>query len=162
MIGKLERIRLTRGAFVSFNMGYYENDRYTQRRSTIFGVMLDGFMNAHVDTLAYRSHDTGEIEDASRFEIHTVSRMLDSPEKYTLSNQKQTDITLDKNILTNMATDQDRFNWIRSLHRNPVYRHGKKLPGFSASEVKSLDKSGVFTNDKVIFFSFDDWERNSP
>lgn len=97
MIGKLERIRLTRGAFVSFNMGYYENDRYTQRGSTIFGVMLDGFMNAHVDTLAYRSHDTGEIEDASRFEIHTVSRMLDSPEKYTLSNQKQTDITLDKN-----------------------------------------------------------------
>ena len=30
VIGKLERIRLTRGAFVSFNMGYYENDRYTQ------------------------------------------------------------------------------------------------------------------------------------
>lgn len=158
VIGKLERIRLTRGAFVSFNMGYYENDRYTQRGSTIFGVMLDGFMNAHVDTLAYRSHDTGEIEDASRFEIHTVSRMLDSPEKYTLSNQKQTDITLDKNVLTNMATDQDRFNWIRDHYIGTRFIDtGKKLPGFSASEVKSLDKSGVFTNDKVIFLSFDDW-----
>ena len=32
VIGKLERIRLTRGAFVSFNMGYYENDRSGKNR----------------------------------------------------------------------------------------------------------------------------------
>lgn len=158
VIGKLERIRLTRGAFVSFNMGYYENDRYTQRGSTIFGVMLDGFMNAHVDTLAYRSHDTGEIEDASRFEIHTVSRMLDSPEKYTLSNQKQTDITLDKNVLTNMATDEERERFIEErYYGNMIVNSKDRLPGFTAEEIKRLDKNGTFTTEPVIFLTFDDW-----
>lgn len=158
VIGKLERIRLTRGAFVSFNMGYYENDRYTQRGSTIFGVMLDGFMNAHVDTLAYRSHDTGEIEDASRFEIHTVSRMLDSPEKYTLSNQKQTDITLDKNVLTNMATDEERERIIEErYYGNMIVNSKDRLPGFTAEEIKRLDKNGTFTTEPVIFLTFDYW-----
>ena len=158
VIGKLERIRLTRGAFVSFNMGYYENDRYTQRGSTIFGVMLDGFMNAHVDTLAYRSHDTGEIEDASRFEIHTVSRMLDSPEKYTLSNQKQTDITLDKNVLTNMATDEERERFIEErYYGNMIVNSKDRLPGFTAEEIKRLDKNGTFTTEPVIFLTFDYW-----
>lgn len=158
VIGKLERIRLTRGAFVSFNMGYYENDRYAQRGSTIFGVMLDGFMNAHVDTLAYRSHDTGEIEDASRFEIHTVSRMLDSPEKYTLSNQKQTDITLDKNVLTNMATDEERERFIEErYYGNMIVNSKDRLPGFTAEEIKRLDKNGTFTTEPVIFLTFDYW-----
>ena len=158
VIGKLERIRLTRGAFVSFNMGYYENDRYTQRGSSIFGVMLDGFMNAHVDTLAYRSHDTGEIEDASRFEIHTVSRMLDSPEKYTLSNQKQTDITLDKNVLTNMATDEERERFIEErYYGNMIVNSKDRLPGFTAEEIKRLDKNGTFTTEPVIFLTFDYW-----
>ena len=158
VIGKLDPIRLTRGAFVSFNMGYYENDRYTQCGATIFGVMLDGFMNAHVDTLAYHTHETGEIEDASRFAIHTVSDMLKSPEIYTLQDAKQTDITLDKNVLTNMPTDQDRFNWIRDHYIGTRFIDTiKKLPGFSQSEIQSLDKSGVFTKDKVLFLSFDDW-----
>lgn len=158
VIGRLDRIRLTRGAFVSFNMGYYENDRYTQCGTTIFGVMLDGFMNAHVDTLAYRTHENGEIEDTSRFAIHTVSDMLKSPETYILQDAKQTDITLDKNVLTNMPTDQERFNWIRDHYIGTRFINTeKKLPGFSHSEIQSLDNSGVFTNDKVLFLSFDDW-----
>mgnify|MGYP004529552999 CR=1 FL=1 len=158
VIGKLEHIRLTRGAFISFNMGYYENDLYTQRGATIFGVMLDGFMNAHVDTLAYCSNETGEIEDASRFAIHTVSDMLKSPEIYTLQDAKQTDITLDKNVLTNMQDDVERFNYISERYIGTSFVTSEnKLPGFTQKEIRQMDIKGRFTDDKVLFLTFDDW-----
>ena len=151
-------MRVMRGSFVCFNMDFYTNDQNAQAGNTILGAVLDAFITNHVDTLAFRSHATGEIEDTSRFAITTVSHVLNSKEKYSFCEKKQTDITMDKNVLTNMATDDERFDYIaQRYYGNVTVDVAAKLPGFTNSEIRRLDKKGTFTDDKVIFLTFDDW-----
>ena len=95
-VERISSMRVMRGAFVCFNMDFYTNDRNATENNTILGAVLDAFIENHVDTLAYRSHDTGEIEDASRFAITTVSHVLSSKQKYGLCPTEQTDISMDK------------------------------------------------------------------
>jgi len=159
MMENIARERVMRGAFVCFNMNFYENDqKNAQVGNTILGAVLDAFIENHVDTLAYRSHDTGEIEDASRFAITTVSHVLDSKQKYSFCTTKQTDISMDKNVLTNMETDEDRFQYIAEHYIGTSFVTSKrKLPGFTNAEIRKMDTKGRFTSDKVLFLTFDDW-----
>lgn len=155
---RISAMRVMRGSFVCFNMDFYTNDLDAQPGNTILGAVLDAFVENHVDTLAYRAQDTGEIEDASRFAITTVSHVLNSKEKYQFNNKKQTDVTLDKNVLANMETDEERFQYIAQRYYGNVTVDAKaKLPGFTSNEIRQLDKNGTFTTDKVLFLTFDDW-----
>ena len=155
---KISHMRLMRGSFVCFNMSFYDNDKYSEHGKTIFGSVLDGFIDEHVDSLAYRSHDTGEIEDASRFEVKTVSEMLKSPEKYIFVNKKQNDITIDKNVLQNLGSEDAKFDFISEHYIGTSFVTSKnKLPGFTNAEISRMDTKGRFTDDKVLFLTFDDW-----
>ena len=157
-IERIASMRVMRGSFVCFNMDFYTGDRDAAAGNTILGAVLDAFIENHVDTLAYRSHDTGEIEDASRFVITTVSHVLDSKQKYSFCTTKQTDVSMDKNVLTSMETDEERFQYIAQRYYGNVTVDVKaKLPGFTSSEIRQLDKKGTFTDDKVLFLTFDDW-----
>lgn len=157
-VERISSMRVMRGAFVCFNMDFYTNDRNATENNTILGAVLDAFIENHVDTLAYRSHDTGEIEDASRFAITTVSHVLSSKQKYRLYPTEQTDISMDKNVLNNMETEEDRFRYIAQRYYGNVTVDTKaKLPGFTGNEIRQLDKKGTFTDDKVLFLTFDDW-----
>lgn len=157
-VERISSMRVMRGAFVCFNMDFYTNDRNATENNTILGAVLDAFIENHVDTLAYRSHDTGEIEDASRFAITTVSHVLSSKQKYRLYPTEQTDISMDKNVLNNMETEEDRFQYIAQRYYGNVTVDTKaKLPGFTGNEIRQLDKKGTFTDDKVLFLTFDDW-----
>lgn len=157
-VERISAMRVMRGAFICFNMDFYTNDKDAPAGDTILGAVLDAFIENHVDTLAYRSHETGEIEDASRFAITTVSHVLHSSGTYSFCSGKQTDIALDKNVLTNMATDEERFQYIAERYYGNVTVDGRdKLPGFTSEEIRQLDKKGTFTEDKVIFLTFDDW-----
>lgn len=154
---RIENMRVMRGSMVSFNMSFYENDIGAAPGNTVLGAVIDAFVKEHIDSLAYRNRD-GVIEDASRFNVTTVSSVLDSPEKYTFCEDKQDDITIDKNVLTDMKTDEERFDRIAAgYYGNVTVDVADKLPGFTPSEISKLDKSGTFTDDKVIFLTFDDW-----
>ena len=155
---KISNMRLQRGAFVCFNMEFYENDQYTQSGDSIFGAMLKEFIKEHVDTLAYTSYKTGEIEDASRFSVVTASDLLTSPQIYTLTDKKQTDISLSKNVLTNMKTEDEKSQYIIDHYIGTAsVDKENRLPGFTKDEISKLDKTGRFTDDKVLFLTFDDW-----
>lgn len=157
-VERIASMRVMRGSFICFNMDFYTNDQNAVRGSSILGTVLGSFIENHVDTLAYHTPDTGEIEDASRFTITTVSHVLDSDQKYSFCTDAQTDVTMDKNVLTDMATDEERFQFIaQRYYGNVTVDAWNKLPGFSQSEIRQLDKAGCFTNDKVIFLTFDDW-----
>ena len=154
----INRVRLMRGSFVCFNMSFYEKDADAAAGKTIFGTLLDGFMEQFVDSLAYRSYQTGEIEDASRFAVTTARSLLQSPEKYKFVKKKQTDVTMDKNVLTDMKTDEERFRYLAErYYGNVTVNQKEKLPGFTGDEIRRLDKDGTFTDDKVLFLTFDDW-----
>lgn len=155
---KISNMRLQRGSFVCFNMEFYENDQYTQSGDSIFGAMLKEFIKEHVDTLAYTSYKTGEIEDASRFSVVTASSLLASPEIYTLTDKKRTDISLSKNVLTNMKTENEKSQYIIDHYIGTAsVDKENRLPGFTEDEISKLDKTGRFTDDKVLFLTFDDW-----
>ena len=84
--------------------------------------------------------------------------MLASPDKYTFCEGKQNVIALDKNVLTNMKTDAERFAAIaKGYYGNVTVDVADKLPGFTQEEIAKLDKAGTFTKDKVLFLTFDDW-----
>lgn len=159
MMENIARERVIRGAFVCFNLNFYENDqKNAQAGNTILGAVLDAFIENHIDTLAYRNYDTSEIEDASRFAITTVSHVLDSKQKYSFCTIKQTDISMDKNVLTNMETDEERFQYISEHYIGTSFVTSKrKLPGFTNAEIRKMDTKGRFTSDKVLFLTFDDW-----
>ena len=157
-LGEIEKLRIMRGSFICFNMDFYSNDKAATASNTILGSLFDAFYERHIDSCAYRSHETGEIEDASRFTLTTVKEVLDAPDQYSFNEGGQTDVSIDKNVLTNMASDEERFEYMAERYYGNVTVDTKdKLPGFSSSEIKRLDKSGEFTDDKVIFLTFDDW-----
>ena len=154
---RIKDMRVMRGSFIGFNMSFYENDMYAEPGHTVLGGIIDQFMSQHIDSLAYHNKD-GVIEDGSRFSICPVSAVLDSDEKYTFCDKKQDDITIDKNILTDLKTDDERFDHIaKGYYGNVTVDVAAKLPGFSRNEIEKLDKSGTFTDDKVLFLTFDDW-----
>ena len=155
---RMAKLRVTRGAFLSFNMGFYTRDADALPGQTVFGSVLRSFLSEHIDSLAYRSYDTGLIEDGSRFSLLSAEELLDSQGKYTLLTDAQQDITLDKNILTGLSSDQERYQYIKDHYVGTCFvRNYKKLPGFTAKEIYGLDTVGRFTDDKVLFLTFDDW-----
>ena len=153
-----EGLRLMRGSVVGFNMAFYSCDKTAERGNTVFGAVLESFIDKQVDSLAYHSYLTGQIEDESRFAIKTVGGVLSSPDKYEFCTDEQQAVAADKNVLSDMADDDERFEYIRDHYIGTSFvTSERKLPGFSAAEIKKLDKKGRFTDDKVLFLSFDDW-----
>lgn len=72
--------------------------------------------------------------------------------------KKQTDIILDKNILKNMKDDAERFRFISAHYVETSFvTSQRKLPGFSNAEISKMDKKRSFTDDKVLFLTFNDW-----
>ena len=158
MMEAISKERVMRGSFVCFNMNFYTYDQSAPAGDTLLGAVLDAFLTEHVDALAYHTYDTGEIEDASRFAITTASHLLNSTEQYAFCTEPQTDVTLDKNVLTGMAGDEDRFQYIADHYIGTSFvTSSRKLPGFSDAEIRKMDTKGRFTSDKVLFLTFDDW-----
>ena len=158
IMDKIADQRVTRGSFICFNMNFYVNDNDTDEGNTILGNVMESYMSEHIDSLAYRSYISDQIEDASRFAVTTVSDILNSKKKYTLCTEKQTDIAMRKNVLSNMKSEEERFNYISEHYIGTSFVTSKrKLPGFTNDEIKKMDTSGRFTSDKILFLTFDDW-----
>ena len=157
-LDEISSMRVTRGSFVCFNLDFYANDQNVASGSkTVVGSVLDGFFTRHIDTLAYTNHD-GVIEDGSRFTVATASAVLSSKHRYTPNRGKAKAVSLNKNVLTSMKSDTDRFHYMQQRYLgNVTVDVSQKLPGFSDDEVAALDKNSTFTDDKVLFLTFDDW-----
>lgn len=155
---RIENLRVMRGSLICFNMNFYTNDVSDDIEETILGNVLNKFIEQHIDSLAFVSYKTREIEDASRFELTTVSNLLSSDERYSFVEDTQSDITLDKNVLTNLSSDEERFDYIDEHYYGANFINSSiSLPGFTDKEIAQLDTTGTFTNDKVLFLTFDDW-----
>ena len=157
-LGSMDALRVMRGELISFKLDFYNYDKNARIGNTAAGAMLKGFIEKHIDTLAYRSYATGEIEDESRFALKTAEALLASEKMYEFNTGSQTDISLDRNALSSMQDDNERFTYIKDHYIGTSFvTNSRKLPGFTKSEIKKLDKVGRFTKDKVLFLTFDDW-----
>ena len=155
----LSGVRFTRGGLEYFNLSYFDRDKdCTAGDHTVMGEMVSQSIRQFVDSIAFVSPLTGKIEDESRYNLKTVSGLLTSNQVYTLTAPEQDDISLTKNVLTSMHSDQDRFEYMKKhyLGSNFIVNE-KKMPGFTNHEIRQLDKTGKLTNNKVLFLTFDDW-----
>ena len=147
-----------RGSFVFFRMDHFTSDRFAAAGESVIGKVLDWFFRDHIDTLAYRSEKTGLIEDKSRFRVTSLSQALSAPDSYTLCTEPQTHILDDKNVLTDLPDDEARSRFIVQRYiGSTTVTSAQQLPGFSSKEIQALDKKGTFTNEAVLFLTFDDW-----
>lgn len=158
-VENLSNLRFTRGGMEYFNLSYYKEDQGASNGDkTLIGNMVDAMIREHIDAIAFTSYITGKIEDGSRYTLKTVSELLNSDKVYKLNPSKQTEVTMDKNVLTDMKNDKERFEYMKDRYVGSNFVvNSKKLPGFSSKEIRALDKVGRFTNDKVLFLTFDDW-----
>lgn len=157
-LAEMDSMRVTRGSFIGFNLDFYSLDKNASvGADTVVGRVLEGFFARHIDTLAFRNHD-GQIEDASRFTITTANAVLASKHRYKPNGGKATAISMNKNVLSSMSSDTDRFHYMQQRYLGcPIVDDEGRLPGFSSDEVDALDKTGSITDDKVLFLTFDDW-----
>ena len=149
---------LVRGSFVFFRMDHFTSDRFAAAGESVIGEVLDRFFREDMDNLAYRSAETGLIEDESRFRVTSLSQALSAPDSYTLCTEPQTHILDDKNVLTDLPDDEARSRFIAQRYiGSTTVTSARQLPGFSSKEIQALDKKGTFTNEAVLFLTFDDW-----
>lgn len=156
---QLKTVRFTRGGLEYFNLGYYQNDKDKRDgEKTVMGDMVDGAIGQYVDTIAFVSPTTNQIEDGSRYKIKTVSELFGSKKVYKLSPKKQHGVTLHKDVLGKMNSSKKQFEYMKDHYVGSNFVvNDKKLPGFTEREIKQLDKVGRLTDDKVLFLTFDDW-----
>ncbi|MGO5290553.1 polysaccharide deacetylase family protein [Porcincola sp. LCP21S3_C12] len=155
----LKSARFMRGGIVYFNIGYYNQDRRKRvGDSTVAGDMVDAMLTEHLDSIAFRSHRSGKIEKESAYGLKTISALMHSRLVYRLADQTQKEITMTRDVLTNLSNHREQFDYMQARYVGSNFVTTKeKLPGFSKNEIRKLDKDGRLTNDKVLFLSFDDW-----
>ena len=155
----LSSVRFTRGGIEYFNLNYFDKDKGSAAGDhTVMGEMVSQSIRRFVDSIAFVSPLTGKIEDESRYSLQTVSGLLSSNQVYSLATQEQDDISLTKNVLTSMDSDQERFEYMKNHYLGSNFIvNAKKMPGFTRNEIRQLDKTGKLTDDKVLFLTFDDW-----
>lgn len=155
-------IHLTRGVLVYFNGNYYQNDKELEpdyRGSTVCGSLMEAVFEGLVDTIAYRDTDTGEIAEDSRYQVKSSRALMNSPDCYELTaDASKCEISADRHVLAELKDDEARFEYMSSRYVGSLAADkAGRLPGFSGDEIKVLDTSGRFTNQPILFLSFDDW-----
>ena len=158
---------LRRGALVYFNCSFYSEDTSLEadyNGITVCGEMVEHVLTDFVDVVAYTDPETGLIAEDSRYEVKSCHELLDSPYCYTLTEQtKQDNISLDNHVLTDMETEEERFDYILDHYvGTPAANGSAVLPGFTWREVSQIDKKGYITDDPVLFLTFDDWGTDVP
>lgn len=159
VLNDLNKIRFTRGGLEYFNLGYYVNDQNKQiGEKTIMGDMVDQAISRYVDSIAFVSAKTNQIEDGSRYHLVTVNDLLTSKKIYKFNKKKQNAVKLRKNVLTKMKNSDKQFDYMQKRYLGSRFvTDYKQMPGFSGAQIERLDKSGDLTDQKVLFLTFDDW-----
>lgn len=159
---ELAKAAVTRGAQIYFNMNLFDYDRTPDPRdggSTVCGALVDGVYTYFLDEIAYRNPETDQIEPDSYYQVKTCSDLRGGTLCYT-PNEIPPDcaISLENHCLLGIEDENARREYLFSRYiGTPSARFAADLPGFEWWEVHKLNSVGRFTNDKVLFLTFDDW-----
>lgn len=145
-------ITARRGYIVYYRMDYYKDP------IIVPDVMLK-VAEERIGTIAY---DDGIIDNGSAYSIKTIGSMIKGEQVYSYPLEDKDILPIVKNAIYpdhllgySLA---DKFNLLKSRYvGNPSVSTLHTLPGFTEEELLEIDTTGVFTNDKVLFLTFDDW-----
>ena len=115
---------------------------------------MDKFIETKVYALTYKDVN-GRLQPSTSYTVKTFGELASSRYVYYPRGNSQGIIYSGKKVLGSMG-DEAAQNAYMAAHYvgNPDVT---VIPGFGASALKSFDKTGRITNDKVIFLTFYDW-----
>ena len=151
-------IAMGRGQVVYIRTDFYANEK-------LAGDMMMAIKKAKIDNVAYRTAlDTPEINphNDTEYIIRGVASVYDNPKyhyAYPVTSQMMpAELRPENHWIT--VNDSNFSQLLKARYIGaPDVDAGDRVYGFSASEINSLDKSGVVKNvrDNTIFLTFDDW-----
>lgn len=125
-------------------------------KETVTGQLLSRFIINKVAALTYRDV-YGKYIGSTAYRSRSYHDLAHSSYNWSPGGGGS-EISADKNVLTNTLGYGNAFPYLKSRYIGNYNAGGaNSLPGFSAEEVEALDVSGKFTNDPVLFLTFDDW-----
>ncbi|ABX42579.1 polysaccharide deacetylase family protein [Lachnoclostridium phytofermentans] len=145
-------ITARRGYIIYYRMDYYSNP-------TLIGKLMLNIAKERIDTIAYKD---GIADNGSTYSIKTLGALLSSDMVYSYPVSDKKVLPSLKNAIYpghfDGLTDALKFQFVQGRYiGTPSINSSSTLPGFSDEELDELDKTGAFTDDKVLFLTFDDW-----
>lgn len=149
-------ISARRGYIVYFRMDYYKD------KNLIGNLLLDVYKNR----VLTNSYEDGIENNGSQYRIVSVGQLRNSPGLYQYP-VKESDYTAGVGDIApgHLAwfSEGEKFGIMKERYvGNPDYSDENVLPGFSQGELKLIDITGRFTNEKVLFLTIDDWGSDKP
>lgn len=149
---KQGNITVRRGYIIYYRMDYYKDP-------FLIGKLMMKIKNDRIDTIAYADN----IENnGTLYSIKPLGDIVKSDRVYSypLGKGELLEALKDRihsGHLKNM-TETEKFRFIQGRYiGTPSINTATTLPGFSEEELRELDKTGRFTEDKTLFLTFDDW-----
>ena len=145
-------ISARRGYIVYFRMDYYTDP-------LLIGKLMMNIAEERIDTIAYQDDIT---RNESAYSIKTLGSLLSSDKVYSYPLS-------DKDILASVKdtifpghldglNPTQKFEYIGGRYVGNINVNSQTtLPGFNDNELEQLNQTGRFTDDKVLFLTFDDW-----
>ncbi|SHO53952.1 polysaccharide deacetylase family protein [Anaerocolumna xylanovorans] len=148
-------ISAKRGEIVFFRLDYYKD-------TSLIGKLLVDFTKKRVDTIAYS--DNGKY--ASAYEVKPLKELLACKAAYAYPAVSGSILTSVKDkIYPGHLSDlsgEELFDALKKRYIGNPDIVSAALPGFTEDELTQLNKEGTFTEDKVLFLTFDDWGSDKP
>jgi len=149
-------ISARRGYIVYFRMDYYKD------KDLIGNLLLDVYKNR----VLTNSYEDGIENNGSQYRIVSAGQLRNSPGLYQYP-VKEADYTAGVGDIApgHLAwfSEGEKFGIMKERYvGNPDYSDENVLPGFSQGELKLIDITGRFTNEKVLFLTIDDWGSDKP
>ncbi len=149
-------ISAKRGYILYFRLDYYK------AAETIGNVILDIYENRILNN----SYVDEKENNGTQYRIVSVSDLRNSPGIYQYP-VKETDYIYEKDAIAaghlEGLTENEKTSLMQERYiGNPDISSYRELPGFSNKALEKMDMVGRFTNDKVLFLTFDDWGSDQP
>lgn len=150
-------IAARRGYIIYFRMDYYSDP-------LLIGNLMMNIAKERIDTIAYQDHIAG---NGSSYSIKTLGSLLKSDKVYSYPLSSKDILASIKDTIfpghMEALDTAQNFEYIRGRYiGNPNVNSQTTLPGFSDDELEQLNQVGRFTEDKVLFLTFDDWGSDKP
>ena len=141
---------------------YYRMDYYNDH-----SVIPNLLLSIHQKKISPIAYSDANENNNSAYKIKSVGSLLASDEIYRYPVPYDSILSFNRNKIypNHLAglSDEQRFAIILNKYvGNPHTASESTLPGFNPLEITQIDTSGRFTNDKVLFLTFDDWSSDKP
>lgn len=154
------KINVHRGSVAFFNMNYYSADKSLadDANETLLGGLVRMFIRNEIDSMIYKDV-YGQYQPSTAYTVKSYSALSKSAYAYVPGRVGQSKVAMDKNVLTNMASEEEQSNYILSrYYGNP---NVTTVPGFTEAEDRKMNRAGKVSGDNVICLTFDDWGYDS-